>query len=73
MAYASPKVRTAFLQMIVDDTAMGLTAVTRTVTLYAQHQTPVQVKGGTAPNPEEFWPKFEELHKLVQKRDRRTH
>ena len=69
MAYASPKVRTAFLQMIADDTAMGLTAVTRTVALYGQHQTPAQVKRGVAPDPEEFWPKFEELHKLVQKRD----
>ena len=70
MAYASPKVRTAFSQMIVDDTAMGVTAVTRTVALYAQHQTPAQVRGGVAaPNPEEFWSKFEELHKLVQKRD----
>jgi hypothetical protein len=76
MAYASPKVRTAFLQMIVDDTAMGLTAVTRTVALatrtvalYAQHQTRFQVEGGAVPDPEDFWPKFEELHKLVQKRD----
>jgi hypothetical protein len=69
MAYASPKVRTAFLQMIVDDTAMGLSAVTRTVALYAQHRTPSQGEGGAAPDPEDFWPKFEELHKLVQKRD----
>lgn len=40
MAYASPKVRSAFLQMVVDDTAMGLTAVGRTLALYAQHRTP---------------------------------
>jgi hypothetical protein len=69
MAYASPKVRTAFLQMVVDDTAMGLTAVGRTLALYAQHQTPPAGKGESSADPEDFWPKLEELQGLVQKRD----
>jgi hypothetical protein len=69
MAYASPKVRTAFLQVVVDDTAMGLTAVGRTVALNAQHRTPPAGKGESSPDLEDFWPRFQELQRLVQKRD----
>lgn len=69
MAYASPKVRSAFLQMVVDDTAMGLTAVGRTLALYAQHRTPPAGKGEFSPDLEDFWPRLEELQRLVQKRD----
>ncbi len=69
MAYASPKVRAAFLQMIIDDTAMGLTAVGRTVGLCAQHRTPLAGKGESSPDLEDFSSRFEELQRLVQKRD----
>jgi len=69
MAYASPKVRTAFLQMVADDTAMGLTAVGRTVALYAEYRTPPAGEGESSPDIEDFWPRFEELQRLVQKRD----
>ena len=69
LAYASPVVRTAFWQMIADDTAMGLSVVARTAALYAQHRT-LPGNGDPPPESENFWSEFEELHKLVQKRDR---
>ena len=57
------------LAKVVDDTAMGLTAVGRTLALYAQHRTPPAGKGELSPDLEDFWPRFEELQRLVQKRD----
>jgi hypothetical protein len=69
MAYASPEVRTAYWQMIADDTAMGLTLVVRTATLLTQKLKP-PVNGAPVPDPEDFRAKFEELQKLVLKRDK---
>ena len=69
LAYASPEVRTAFWQMIADDTAMGLSVVARTATLYAQHRT-LPGNEDLPPDTEDFWSQFEELQKLVQKRDK---
>lgn len=67
LAYASPEVRTAYYQMIVDDMAMGLTLVawaTKVTTerLNAVNQDP-------SPDQEDIWPQFEERQKMVLKRD----
>lgn len=76
MAYASPEVRRTYLQMIADDTALGMSVVARTTTLFAQHLT-LFVGGKSVSNvnlkppvePEVFWATFEELSKLVARRD----
>ena len=69
LAYASPEVRTAYWQMIADDTAMGRTLVAWAGMLYAQ-QRRLPVNGEPPPDPEDHWSRFEELHKLVLQRDK---
>jgi hypothetical protein len=68
LAYASPEVRTAYYQMIVDDMAMGLTLVAW-ATKVNKERLNLFVNQDPSPDQEDMWSRFEELQKLVLKRD----
>lgn len=68
LAYASPEVRTAYWQMIADDTALGLTLVRQAITLWMQYNK-LAGKMGHPYDPDDLLSKVKELHELVLKRD----
>jgi len=74
LAYATPEVRTAYWQMVVDEMAAGLTLVTWAGRLQLQ-QLLAAGQGGDSladpkADPEQYWSKYKELSKVAQARDK---